>query len=177
MPRHAAGERVAEEWGGAEIAQDGDAAGHVPEGPPIRAIEAVREERPDVPVDDGVGGGEPLEVGLAQDQHLEVRHGADGGRRGLPGQDGHLADRAPRHGGADASLDAVAVGDEDVRRAALDDVRLERAVALGEDDRPLREVPVLETLQLGFERPGRKPREDRRLLHVAGRPSRLHRRR
>jgi hypothetical protein len=92
VPGDARGERPREFDGPAPVDQNADVPGCVPRGEPVGAREALREDGAEIPVDDGIGGRDGLEVDIAHDQRVEVGRRAHSARRGLPREERHLAE-------------------------------------------------------------------------------------
>ena len=129
------------------VAEHDDPAGALARREPVRACKPLGEDCAEVPVDDGELDGDPLELGCVDDEDVEVAGGANRSRRGLAGEQRHLAERsAPVHA-ADAVLRPAAVGDEDIGDARLDHVELVGGVALGDHRRAGREAAARQRVE------------------------------
>ena len=104
VPGDARGEAEDEQWRRAPVAQEHDPAGTVARSQPVRPRQAIRHDRAEIPVDDGILGGDPLERRRVDDEHFEIARRASRPGRGLAGEEGHLSERPARVHRADAEL-------------------------------------------------------------------------
>ena len=88
------------------VAEHDDPAGALARREPVRACKPLGEDRAQVPVDDWELHGDPLELGCVDDEDVEVAGRANRSRRGLAGEQRHLAERPARVHAADAMLPA-----------------------------------------------------------------------
>ena len=147
VPRHAAGEGVPEQRRRSRVFEQRQMTLAFPDGQTIRAGEPFGQDRPQVAIDLRKALRQRREVGLREDDRLEVCSRANRRHRGLPREERDLAHGPAGDYAPDEAVDSVLARDDDVGASGLRDEDLLRAVALGDDRRPCRVRPGLQALE------------------------------